>query len=67
MYGVVVGGGAGGVDRQTQRIQKFYNGQGFIQPPPNSKVPPPSQPRKFWYVPEVYKMTKVLEDGRENG
>ena len=24
---------------------------------------PPSPRKKFWYVPEVYKMTKVLEDG----
>ena len=39
---------------------------------PNSKVPPKpgettpsSQPQKFCYVPEVYKMTKVLEDGRK--
>ena len=28
---------------------------------------PPNQPQKFWYVPEVYKMKKVLEDGKENG
>ena len=28
---------------------------------------PQNQPPKFWYVPEVYKMTKVLEDGIENG
>ena len=41
-------------------------------PLPNSKVPPkpgettrPSQPQKFCYVSEVYKMTKVLEDGRK--
>ena len=33
--------------------------------PPNSKVPP--DPQKFWYVAEVDKMTKVLDDGRENG
>ena len=26
-----------------------------------------SQPHKFWYVEEVYKMEKVLEDLRENG
>ena len=34
--------------------------------PPNSKVPPPPK-KKDLYVPEVYKMTKVLEDWRENG
>ena len=27
----------------------------------------PTNPEIFWYVPEVYKMSKVLEDGRENG
>ena len=27
----------------------------------------PNQPQKFWYVPEVYKMTKFMEDGRKNG
>ena len=47
------------------------------QQPPKSKVIestpkkpeelPSNQPKKFWCVPEVYKMTKVLEDGRENG
>ena len=46
------------------------------QPPPKSKVIentpqspgelPPNQPQKFFAVPEVQKMTKVLEDGREN-
>ena len=28
---------------------------------------PTNRPQKFWYVPEMYKMTKVLEYGRENG
>ena len=27
----------------------------------------PNQSPKFWYVREVNKITKVLEDGRENG
>ena len=27
---------------------------------------PPNQPQKFSYYPEVYKMTQVLVDGREN-
>ena len=48
--------------------------QRFIQPPnpPKSKVPPnpeqhhPQPTPKLWYVAEVLKMTKVLEDGREN-
>ena len=44
--------------------------QGVVQPP-KSKVPIPNpippQPPKFWNVAEVHKMTKVLEDGRENG
>ena len=58
-----------------------YGDQGFIQPPnppPNpksSKIPPPQIPAeqppkptpKNLGVPEVHKMTKVLEDGRENG
>ena len=52
--------------------------QGFLKlprPPPNARLPltqarlnyPSNQPQKFWYVPEMCKMTKVLEDGRENG
>ena len=28
---------------------------------------PSNQPQKFWNVPEVYKIAKVLEDGREKG
>ena len=47
--------------------------QGFIQarPPKFKSTPkpgarlPPSTPH-FWNVAEVYKMAKVLEDGREN-
>ena len=48
--------------------------QGFIQPPtPQTESTPqarrnyPPQKKKVWYVPEVYKMTKVVEYGRENG
>ena len=44
-------------------------------PPPDPqtrKYPPQGQSKmtsdpQFLYVQEVYKMTKVLEDGRENG
>ena len=35
--------------------------------PPNLAQRPPNQYHKFCYVQELYKMTKVLEDGRENG
>ena len=28
--------------------------------------PPKPTKKNFWYFPEVYKMAKVLEDGREN-
>ena len=40
--------------------------------PPNSKVPPSLEQdypldTQFWNVAEVHKMTKVLEDGKENG
>ena len=40
-----------------------------LPPPPNpgGTTPPPNKPQKFWYVPKVHKMTKVLQDGRENG
>ena len=47
--------------------------QGFIQPiesnrkQTNRQPTPANQPKKFWYVPGVHKMTNVLEDGRENG
>ena len=27
---------------------------------------PANKPQQFWYVPEVYKMTKIMEDGKEN-
>ena len=60
-------------------ILKYF--QRFIQPPlpPTRSLKretthqarrkyPPNQPQKFWYVPrQVYKMTKVLEDGRGYG
>ena len=35
--------------------------------PPKPAELPPNQPKKFCSVPEVYKMTQVLKDGRENG
>ena len=35
--------------------------------PPLKTTPLPSQPQKFCYVQVVNKITKVLEDGRENG
>ena len=53
--------------------------QGFILPPtptpapqkrkfpPNPVELPPNQREKVCYVPEVYKMTNVLKDARENG
>ena len=48
--------------------------QGFIQPPkvestlPSpAELPPPQANPKNFDVPEVYKMTKVIEDRRENG
>ena len=52
--------------------------QGFIRPapdpPPQTRDEPqarindpPNQPQKIWHVREVYKMKRVLEEGRENG
>ena len=48
--------------------------QGFIQSQTTPKLESTPQARiktiptpKFCYVQEVYKMTKVLEEGRENG
>ena len=35
-------------------------------PQTGGTTPPPNQAQKFWYVEEVHKMTKVLEEGREN-
>ena len=34
---------------------------------PQSRRNYPQANPKIWYVPEVYKMTKVLEDGRKMG
>ena len=39
----------------------------YHPPPSAAKVPTHPTPPQIWYVPEVYKMTKALEDGRENG
>ena len=36
-------------------------------PQARRNYPPPNQPKNFFYVPEVYNMRKILEDGRENG
>ena len=59
--------------RPSFTIAGIYTAPGTPRQPKLESTPPspeqddPPDPPKFWYVAEVYKMTKFLEDGRENG
>ena len=66
----------GGLFAGTTRSSNGLPNTGPTTPPPDLpqlesppqaliKMAPPTP--KFFFIPDVYKMTKVLEDGRENG
>ena len=59
--------------QKKSNFTRFFSRGLYSPPTPHSRDDPQAwinatpDPQKFLYVPGVYKMTKVLEDGRENG